>query len=232
MEVVEKYKEGFKPTDTFLTENRSRKIILWMIALLFAYLIGFMVFALRLNFTDQSPNEKTDAIIVLTGETKRITDSIEEFAKGNANRLFISGIHKQSSLEKLIDKTIFDLQKEGKLKTSKENLKSRISTGRAENTIENGLESATWIKNNKVESIRLITSYYHMPRSKLIFEKYIPNVKIIEHPITFANKKPNIFSNSRQLRLTFSEYNKYIMTYIWNKAGFESTFILKIQDKL
>lgn len=232
MEVVEKYKEGFKPTNTFLTESRSRKIILWMIALLFAYLIGFVVFALRLNFTDQSPNEKTDAIIVLTGETKRITDSIEEFAKGNAHRLFISGIHRQSSLEKLIDKTIFDLQKEGKLKTSKENLKARISTGRAENTIENGLESATWIKNNKVESIRLITSYYHMPRSKLIFEKYIPNIKIIEHPITFANKKPNIFSNSKQLRLTFSEYNKYILTYIWNKAGFESTFILKIQDKL
>ena len=159
MEVVEKYKEGFKPADTFLTESRSKKIILFLIALLFAYLIGFVVFALRLNFTDQSPNEKTDAIIVLTGETKRITDSIEEFAKGNANRLFISGIYRKSSLGKLIDKTIFDLQKEGKLKTSKENLKARISTGRAENTIENGLESANWIKNNKVESVRLITSY-------------------------------------------------------------------------
>ena len=230
MEVVEKYKEGFKPTNTFLNEERSKKIILWMLATTFAYLIGFVIFAYSLNFTDKSPNEKTDAIIVLTGETKRITDSIREFAKGNASKLFISGIHKQSSLEKLIDKTISDLQKEGVLKTTKENLKARISTGRAENTIENGLESANWIRNNHIESVRLITSYYHMPRSRLIFEKYIPEIKIIEHPITFADKKPNIFSNSRQLRLTFSEYNKYILTYIWNKAGFESTFLLKIQD--
>ena len=232
MEVVEKYKEGFKPQKTFLNEERSKKIVLFLFALCLAYGIIFLIFASTLNFKDTSPNEPTDAIIVLTGEQKRITDSIKEFAKGNAKKLFISGIYRQSSLDKLIDKTINDLQKEGKLKTSKDNLKSRIFTGRAENTIENGLESATWVKKNNINSIRLMTSYYHMPRSKLIFEKYIPHIRIVEHPVIFSEKKPNIFSNSQLLKLTFSEYNKYILTYLWNKAGFESTFILKIQENL
>ncbi|MBD5397953.1 YdcF family protein [bacterium] len=233
MEVVEKYKEGFKPTNnTFLNEERSKKIILILFALFFVYIIGFFIFAYNLNFKDTSPNEPTDAIIVLTGEQKRITDSIKEFANGNAKKLFISGIYKQSSLEKLIDKTINDLQKGKLLKTSKDNLKSRIFMGRAENTIENGLESANWIKRNNIESIRLMTSYYHMPRSKLIFEKYIPHIRIIEHPITFSEQKPSILSNKQLLKLTFSEYNKYILTYLWNKAGFESTFILKIQENL
>lgn len=232
MEVVEKYKEGFKPTKPFLNEERSKKIILCLLALFFAYSIGFLIFAFTLNFNDTSPNEPTDAIIVLTGEQKRIIDSIKEFANGNAKKLFISGIYRQTSLDKLIDKTINDLQKQKQLKTSRENLKSRIYTGRAENTIENGLESATWVKKNNIDSIRLMTSYYHMPRSKLIFEKYMPNIRIVEHPITFSEKKPNIFSNSNLLKLTFSEYNKYILTYLWNKAGFESTFILKIQENL
>lgn len=233
METAEKYKEGFTPTsNTFLTEERSKKIILWMIAILFAYIIGFLIFAYNLNYQDKSPNEPTDAIIVLTGEPKRITDSLKEFSKGNAKKLFISGIYRQSPLDKLIDKTISNLQKDKILTTSKDSLKSRIFTGRAENTIENGLESANWIKKNNIKSIRLMTSYYHMPRSKLIFEKYIPNVRIIEHPVVFSEKRPSLFSNKQLLKLTFSEYNKYIVTYLWDKVGFKSTFILKIQENL
>lgn len=233
VEVVEKYKEGFKPTEhNFLNEERSKKIVLFLFALAIAYLIGFVVFAYNLNFKNMAPNKKTDAIVVLTGENKRIVDSIKELAKGNSNKLFISGIYRQASLENLIDKTISNLQKEKLLKTSKENLKSKISTGRAENTIENGLETASWVKRNNIQSIRLMTSYYHMPRSKLIFEKYIPHIEIIEHPVLFSEQTPNVFSNPTLLKLTFSEYNKYILTYLWNKAGFESTFILKIQENL
>lgn len=230
---VEKYKEGFKPTqNTFLTETRSKKIMIFILCLFLTYIGGFVVFAFNLNFKDTAPNQPTDAIIVLTGETKRITEGIKELAKGHSNKLFISGIHRQSSLEKVIDKTISDLQKTNLLKNSRDGLKAKISTGRAENTIENGLESARWIKQNNIQSIRLITSYYHMPRSRLIFDKYIPNIEIIEHPVLFSENKPSIFSNPQLLKLAFSEYNKYILTYLWNKAGFESTFILKIQDNL
>ena len=38
VEVVEKYKEGFKPTEhNFLNEERSKKIVLFLFALAIAY---------------------------------------------------------------------------------------------------------------------------------------------------------------------------------------------------
>lgn len=231
--VIEKYKEGFKPTQE-LNENqlRAKKYIIYMLIALFIYLLGFIYFIFKLNYKPEYPNEKTDAIITLTGETKRITASIEELAKGNSKQLFISGVYRQAPIEKVIDKTIINLQKENKLKTDASMLKSKIKTGKAENTIENGIESAIWVNKNKIESIRLITSYYHMPRSKLIFQKYLPNTIIFYHPILLDNKKPNPFTDIKLLTLILSEYNKYIITYLWNLAGLETKTTLKIQGAL
>ena len=42
----------------------------------------------------------------------------------------------------------------------------------ARNTIENAVEVRNWlIKNKEINKIILVTSYYHLPRSILIFEK-------------------------------------------------------------
>lgn len=231
--VIEKYKEGFKPTKELdEKELRAKKYIMYMLFALFIYLLGFIYFIFTLNYNPQYPNEKTDAIITLTGETKRITTSIEELAKGNAKQLFISGVYRQAPIEKVIDKTIISLQKQKKLTTDGNTLKSKIKTGKAENTIENGIESAIWVNKNKIETIRLITSYYHMPRSKLIFQKYLPNTTIIYHPILLDDKKPNPFTDIKLLTLMLSEYNKYIITYLWNLAGLETKTTLKIQGVL
>ena len=45
---------------------------------------------------------------------------------------------------------------------------------KAKNTIENAIEANQWLKDNsEITKIILITSYYHLPRSILIFEKKI-----------------------------------------------------------
>ncbi len=228
--IIEKYKKGFKPTQE-ITENnlRAKKYIKYITIILFIYILGFIYFTTTLEYTQNFPNEKTDAIITLTGELKRITASIEELAKGKAKKLFISGVHRQAPIEKVIDKTITTLQKQNKLKINPQLLKSQIQTGKAENTIENGLESAIWVNKNNISTVRLMTSYYHLPRSKLIFKKYLPNTTIIYHPILLQKEKINPFTDSKLLFLILSEYNKYIITYLWNLAGFETKTILKIQ---
>ena len=196
------------------------------------YLLGFIYFALTLEYEPEYTNEKTDAIIVLTGETRRITDSIEELNKGNSPKLFISGVYLQSPLSKLIDKTILNLQKSGKLNSSPDSLKAKISTGKAENTIENALESAVWVKKNNVGTVRLITSFYHMPRSKLLFKKYLSKTAIIYHPISFSQSRITTLTNPHILGLVFSEYNKYLLTYLWNLTGLETKTALRIQGVL
>ena len=230
---IEKYKEGFKPKKELSESDlRAKKYIIYMFIGFLIYLLGFVYFALTLEYGPEYKNEQTDAIIVLTGETKRITESIEELNKGNSPKLFISGVYLQSPLSKLIDKTILGLQKSGKLKTTPDSLKSKISTGKAENTIENALESAVWVKKNNVETIRLITSFYHMPRAKLLFQKYLPNAVIIYHPISFSQSRITTLFNAHMLGLIFSEYNKYLLTYIWNLTGLETKTALRLQGVL
>ena len=230
---IEKYKKGFKPKKELSESDlRAKKYIIYMFIGFLIYLLGFVYFALTLEYGPEYKNEQTDAIIVLTGETKRITESIEELNKGNSPKLFISGVYLQSPLSKLIDKTILGLQKSGKLKTTPDSLKSKISTGKAENTIENALESAVWVKKNNVETIRLITSFYHMPRAKLLFQKYLPNTVIIYHPISFSQSRITTLFNAHMLGLIFSEYNKYLLTYIWNLTGLETKTALRLQGVL
>lgn len=230
---MEKYNNGFKPQADISSRNKKAKqyIIIMLIAFLI-YILGFVYFALNIQYKTDYPTEKTDAIIALTGETIRITESIKELAKSNAHKLFISGVHRQAPIEKVINNTINEINKLHNPIYNTNNLKAKIEIGKAENTIENALESAIWVRKNNIKSIRLITSYYHVPRSKLIFDKYLPNTLIIYHPISLSHTDFTSIFNSQTLYLLFSEYNKYILTYIWNITGIEANTILKIQGQL
>jgi uncharacterized SAM-binding protein YcdF (DUF218 family) len=230
VEVLEIHGGGFRPKEQFFSEERSRKIILALLALAAAYMVGFVVFALRLDTKDKHAGERTDAIIVLTGETRRITEAVRELAKGNSDRLFISGVHRPAPVERVVERTIEDMRREKALRGSRESLLAKIQKGKAENTIENGLESSRWARDNNIRSVRLMTSYYHMPRSLLIFRKYLPNAEIIPHPV-MPEGGGSAFSPAR-LRLAFSEYNKYMATFIWNQLGLEDSFLMRLQGKV
>ena len=228
MEIIKK--DSISQSSCPKTECKEKKYVIIIGIVILIYLLGFIVFALTLEYNPKDINTTADAIVVLTGETRRITKGIEELNKGLAPKLFISGVHLQAPLSKVIDKTILDLKKENKLSLPPDSLKSKISTGKAENTIENALESAVWVNENNVKKIRLITSFYHMPRSKLLFKKYLPYTTIIYHPISSKNEEK--LTNTHTLELIFGEYNKYLLTYIWNLTGLETKTALKIQGAL
>ena len=65
---------------------------------------------------------------------------------------------------------------------------------KSKNTLENAQEVDKWLNENKdIKSIILVSSYYHLPRSIMIFEKKISsNVKIYPIPaiqnINFRNQ--------------------------------------------
>ena len=88
---------------------------------------------------------------------------------------------------------------------------------KAKNTIENAFEANVWLKNNpEITKIILITSYYHLPRSILIFEKKIQeNVEIYAVP---AVEKINLLEQPLfHLKLIISEYFKVIFTLFFIK---------------
>ncbi|MDR1477116.1 MAG: YdcF family protein [Rickettsiales bacterium] len=230
VEVLEIHGGGFRPKEPFLSEERSRKIMLVLLVVAAAYMVGFVVFALGLGTKDKRPGERTDAIIVLTGETRRITEAVRELARGSSDRLFISGVHRPAPVERVVERTIEDMRREKVLRGSRESLLAKIHKGKAENTIENGMESSRWARDNDIRSVRLMTSYYHMPRSLMIFRRYMPGTEIIPHPV-MSESGGSAFSPAR-LRLAFSEYNKYVLTFLWNQLGLEDSFLLRLQGNV
>jgi uncharacterized SAM-binding protein YcdF (DUF218 family) len=210
----------------------AKRIAITVGIVLVAYVAGFVQFALGFESADRYPEKRTDAIIVLTGEGVRITEGVRELAKGLSDKLFISGVYDGAPISRVIEAAI------GRLRAAKypprvplDTLRQRIysPTGKAAaNTLENAMESAKWIKSNDVKSVRLMTSFYHLPRAELVFRKYMPGLVIVPHPVLIPGEAPSAFKSRRVFALALSEYNKYMATYIWDKAGIDFSVLARI----
>ena len=180
--------------------KRSRFILFCVSIVPTAWIIGFVAFALIcLSATPQKPQLTTDAVVVLTGGQNRIDQGLILFAEGKASHLFISGVHQ--------DVKRSDITRRWAGETSLP--PCCISLGKnAGTTVENAVETAEWAKKNDIESVRLVTSNYHMPRSKLELSAKMPDARIITHPI----KQDDLDTGERRLwALVFSEYHKFLL---------------------
>lgn len=170
------------------------------------WLSGFCLFNRKINSYEIDYKTKTDAIIALTGGKNRIAESIKILNEGLSDKLFISGVSEKTSIK--------DIQRVAGIKALDE---SKITLGKkAHNTIENASETFEWIKANKVNSIRLVTSYYHIPRSMQEFKLYGLRKKITPHPVYSQNVVHDWWKNWGTFKLIASEYNKYAVVYIRN----------------
>ena len=140
-------------------------------------------------------------IVVLTGGKGRIEKGLELFEKNFGEYLFISGVFEKSELEikhivdnKLIDKDC-----------------CVIVDNKAKNTFENAYEVKKWLdKKNKIKNIILVSSYYHLPRSYIVFKKMIKTKNIVLSPV---NKKISLNENyGFYIRLIILEFFKTIYT--------------------
>ena len=190
-----------------------KKFFLFIILLIFAGFIWSVIFLFNIlpknyyskNFPDRSYNT---GVIVLTGGKMRIEKGMEIMQKGYAEKMFISGVFMPSEIQMK-----FKIEK-----TKKDLLECCISFGEeAKNTIENAAEADQWLrKNPEITKVILITSYYHLPRSILIFEKKLwSNPEIYAVP---AVEKVNLLEQPLfHLRLVSSEYFKVIYTLLFVK---------------
>ncbi|MBP1531938.1 MAG: YdcF family protein, partial [Alphaproteobacteria bacterium] len=125
------------------------------IGLIIVWFGGFMYFSHHINHYDTNAEEKTDAVVVLTGGRNRIAKGIKIYNAGKAERLFISGVSKSTTLEDLEQRAGLEI-------INKQNVELGYV---ATTTIGNALEVKNWVEKNNISSIRLVTSNYHVPRS-------------------------------------------------------------------
>lgn len=166
---------------------------------------GLYMYATSIPVAVEDTTSKTDAIAVLTGGRGRLDQGIALLSDGLASKMFVSGVYKGVDVSTL-------------LKLSQQNpqeLSCCIGIGHAEDTIDNARETYAWASDNKVKSIRLVTSAYHMPRAMLEFNNTMKKIKIIPHPV-FSDfvKQEKWWIWPGTTDLIVSEYNKFILAWL------------------
>ncbi len=176
---------------SFLIAAISTLAILWA--------IGCLWFAVSVSTAAVPPvTEKTDAIVVLTGGPKRVEEGLKLLKAGAAPKLFISGVNKDVKVHEL-------------LKSQEAN--PAVTLGyEAIDTKGNADETAPWVRENKIKSLRLVTSSYHIPRALLELGRQLPDVTILAHPVKTGDEYD--IKAKGYWALTFGEYNKTLATWI------------------
>ncbi len=157
-------------------------------------ILVFNTFPKKFYFSQNNFNTENTALIVLTGGKGRIEKGIELFDNNFAKFLFISGVFEESELE--IKDEIY------------EQIENRncciIFDKNSKNTIENAYEVKEWlIGKSEISNLILVSSYYHLPRSFLIFKNVIPDKRIELVPVNSKIRFKNFLFHMRVLVLEF-----------------------------
>lgn len=175
-----------------------RKLILLAVI---AYVLGFGVFMLTLAKPAQGAS--TDAIVVLTGGRGRIDRGVALLQAKTAKRMLVSGVP--------IGVTPADLARENQ--APRRLFRCCIDLGNAAvDTRSNAEETAEWVRKNKYESIRLVTSDWHMARARMELRNALgQDVRIV---------RDGVPSNPK-FELLLREYHKLILRRIalWLGVG-------------
>ncbi|MHA1540099.1 MAG: YdcF family protein [Alphaproteobacteria bacterium] len=163
------------------------------------------------RYSNDVSTEKEELIVILTGGTGRLDEGIrllnEDPKDIFADSVFISGAHENVTLKTLIahfPAVKSFLEREG----APEAIKKIVVGHAAKDTRGNALETKEFIRRNGFDSIRLVTSYYHMYRALNEFQEEMPNLDITPHPVySDALGAPE---SLKGVMLTLSEYHKFL----------------------
>ena len=158
-----------------------RRLAITSAALFVLSIAGFMWFATPPSPENQS--SPTDAIVVLTGGRLRLQSGMDLLRDGKGRKLFVSGVNQQVNLDEL-------LRISG---NAPDWATCCTALGHdADNTLGNARETAQWMRQQGFSSLRLVTAWYHMPRSLLELDRAMPEVEIIAHPVFPTTSARNI----------------------------------------
>lgn len=166
------------------------------------------------------PSARTDAIVVLTGGRLRLETGLRLLAAGAATTLFISGVNRRVDRDELLRA----------LGPAAEKKACCIVLGHeAADTFGNARETAAWMRAEGYRSLRLVTSWYHMPRSLLEFERAMPAVRIVADPVFAPRLDPEgWWSWHGAPLLVIGEYGKYLAA--WLRPALDAAFAPQRDD--
>ncbi len=180
-----------------------------------AWLTGLALFVATIGYFGEpaidSALPSAQAIVVLTGGSERLATGLQLLTAGKGQKLLVSGVPTGLKPDQVF----------AKHSVPQELRDCCISLGHtADNTIGNAEETETWMKAEGFQNLRLVTAHYHMPRSMLIFQKVMPDIKITPHAVIPETVKlDGWWYRVGTASLLILEYNKYLYALLRLELG-------------
>ena len=167
---------------------------------------GFVWFVLHVPAEEVALKRDADGIVVLTGGASRISDAIELLAAGHGKRLLISGVHRATSSAEIAR---INPRYQALVNCCVDLDHSAI------NTVGNAVETRRWVKDRGFNSLIVVTSAYHMPRTMAELAKQMPEVALVPFPVvTEKLRNEPWWTNGATARLLLSEYAKFVVAQL------------------
>jgi uncharacterized SAM-binding protein YcdF (DUF218 family) len=184
--------------------TRTRAASGWLAALAAAMVVawgaGFLWFVQVAARRAEPPPPHADGIVALTGGAGRVDLALRLLADNHADRLLLSGIGGGTDLATLGRLAGIDTA----------DLAARVTLGRdAASTRGNAAETATWVAQNRIGSLIVVTAGWHMPRAMTELRRAIPEVRLFPQPVqpqagTDTDHAPGV-------KLEMQEFTKYLL---------------------
>lgn len=160
--------------------------------------LGFAAFMLFI--AQPAGDRRTDAIVVPTGAAGRIDRGLALLAEGQAKRMLVTGVAPGVRKVDLVRQYGFA-----------GTIACCVDLGReAVDTRSNADETARWMQAHRYRSVRLVTSDWHMARTRMEVGAVLGDVAIVRDGVP----------SEQRLALLINEYNKLILRRIALWVGF------------
>jgi uncharacterized SAM-binding protein YcdF (DUF218 family) len=168
------------------------------------WLVGLFAFAERVrSLAPATEPERADAIVALTGPSaERVNAAIRLLEQDKGERVLISGVNPEVRRQELRELT----------PGSNRLFNCCVDLGfEAETTTGNAAEIAAWARSKGYDSLIVVTSDYHMPRSLMEIRSAAPGVELtpyaVETPSLDDSRWWRAAVTARRMTL---EYMKYL----------------------
>lgn len=141
------------------------------------WLVGLFAFADRVRgFTPAPEPERAEGIVALTGPSaERVNVAIRLLEQDKGERLLISGVNREVRRQELRELT----------PGSSRLFNCCVDLGfEAETTNGNAQEIAAWARARGYDSLIVVTSDYHMPRSLMEIRSAAPDLKLTPYAVS------------------------------------------------
>ena len=176
--------------------------LIGIVALL--WVVGLFAFAERVRSLSPAPEPaRADAIVALTGPSaERVNAAIRLLEQDKGDRVLISGVNREVRRQELRALT----------PGSNKLFNCCVDLGfEAENTLGNAEEIAGWARAKGYDSLIVVTSDYHMPRSLMEIRSVAPSIELtpyaVETPSLDDSRWWKAAVTARRMTL---EYMKYL----------------------